>query len=143
MKEILYIQAGEFSNYTGTHFWNTQESYLALNEDYTDIDSGVSFCENVDDKVSARYLIQSSFHTSLALSLIGQAHIMSSLDFNRQQMQVSAWYSTVNGYNLCQTSANFGTLAGCNALGNMGEVPEELTESLWCDITTSAAGYPF
>jgi hypothetical protein len=73
----------------------------------------------------------------------GQAHIMSSLDFNRQQMQVSAWYSTMNSCNLCQTSANFGTLAGCNALGNMGEVPEELTESLWCDITTSAAGYPF
>ena len=52
MKEILYIQAGELSNYTGTHFWNTQESYLALNEDYTEFDSGVSFCENVDDKVS-------------------------------------------------------------------------------------------
>jgi Misato Segment II tubulin-like domain len=54
MKEILYIQAGELSNYTGTHFWNTQESYLALNEfqDYTEVDSSVSFCENVDDKVS-------------------------------------------------------------------------------------------
>jgi hypothetical protein len=52
MKEILYIQAGELSNYTGTHFWNTQESYLALDEDYTEVDSGVSFCENVDDKVS-------------------------------------------------------------------------------------------
>ena len=54
MKEILYIQAGELSNYTGTHFWNTQESYLALNEfqDYTKVDSGISFCENVDDKVS-------------------------------------------------------------------------------------------
>ena len=60
MKEILYIQAGELSNYTGTHFWNTQERYLALNEDYNEIDSSVSFCENVDDKVSVRYLIQSS-----------------------------------------------------------------------------------
>ena len=62
MKEILYIQAGKLSNYTGTHFWNTQESYLALNEfqDHTEVDSGVSFCENVDDKVSVRYLIQSS-----------------------------------------------------------------------------------
>ena len=62
MKEILYIQAGELSNYTGSHFWNTQESYLASNEsqDYTEVDSGVSFCENVDDKVSVRYLIQSS-----------------------------------------------------------------------------------
>ena len=60
MKEILYIQAGELSNYTGTHFWNAQESYLALNEDYNEIDSSVSFCENVDDKVSVRYHIQSS-----------------------------------------------------------------------------------
>jgi hypothetical protein len=62
MKEILYIQAGELSNYTGTHFWNTQESYLALNEfqDYAEVDSSVSFCENVDDKVSVRYLIESS-----------------------------------------------------------------------------------
>ena len=62
MKEILYIQAGELSNYTGTHFWNTQESYLTLNgsREYTEVDSGVSFCENVDDKVSVRYLIQSS-----------------------------------------------------------------------------------
>jgi hypothetical protein len=59
MKEILYIQAGELSNYTGTHFWNTQESYLTLSEseDYTEIDPSVSFCENVDDKVSVRYLI--------------------------------------------------------------------------------------
>lgn len=60
MKEILYIQAGQLSNYTGTHFWNTQESYLASNEskDYADIDPSLSFCENVDDKVSVRNLIQ-------------------------------------------------------------------------------------
>lgn len=43
---------------------------------------------------------------------------------------------------LCQTAANFGTLARSNALGDM-EVPEELTESLWCDIITSVAGFPF
>ncbi|RDB18272.1 Protein dml-1 [Hypsizygus marmoreus] len=29
MKEIIYVQAGSLANYTGTHFWNTQESYLA------------------------------------------------------------------------------------------------------------------
>lgn len=28
MKEIIYIQAGSLANYTGTHFWNTQESYF-------------------------------------------------------------------------------------------------------------------
>ena len=87
MKEILYIQAGELSNYTGTHFWNTQESYLTSNNFRDKVDSGVSFCENVDDKVSVRYLIQSSL---IHLLLIGQAHIMSSPDFNRQQMQVTA-----------------------------------------------------
>ncbi|KAF9041814.1 tubulin nucleotide-binding domain-like protein [Hymenopellis radicata] len=29
MREILYIQAGQLSNYVGAHFWNTQEAYLA------------------------------------------------------------------------------------------------------------------
>ncbi|KAK0451190.1 mtDNA inheritance protein Dml1 [Desarmillaria tabescens] len=28
MREILYIQAGQLANYVGTHFWNTQETYL-------------------------------------------------------------------------------------------------------------------
>lgn len=94
MKEILFIQAGELSNYTGTHFWNTQESYLALNEsqDYAGIDPGVAFCENVDDKG----------RPTLCPRLI-----------------------------IIDNKSNFGTLARCNALGNMGEVPEELTESLW------------
>lgn len=81
-------------------------------------------------------------YTSLAILLIGQTHAMSSFDFNRQQMQVSAWYTSVMAIFLCQTAANFGTLTRSNALGNM-EVPEELTESLWCDIITSIAGFPF
>jgi hypothetical protein len=29
MKEILYIQAGDFANHVGAHFWNTQENYLS------------------------------------------------------------------------------------------------------------------
>ena len=41
MKEILYIQAGNFSNYVGTHFWNTQESYLS--DEDSNIDAQVSF----------------------------------------------------------------------------------------------------
>lgn len=45
-------------------------------------------------------------------------------------------------YNLSQTVANFGTLARCNT-GNMGQAPEELTESLWCDISSPTAGFPF
>lgn len=141
MKEILYIQAGELSNYTGTHFWNTQESYLTMNEsrDFAGIDPGVAFCENIDDKVSVPCDISPP---ESAYTFIGPAHIMSSFDFNRQKMQVFTQYSTVNSYNLWQMAANFGTLARCNALGNTGEVPEELTESLWCDITCSVARFP-
>ncbi|KAG1750528.1 Misato segment II tubulin-like domain-containing protein [Suillus paluster] len=33
MREIIYIQAGSFANYTGTHFWNAQESYFTYNDD--------------------------------------------------------------------------------------------------------------
>ncbi|KAJ3476453.1 hypothetical protein NLI96_g11147 [Meripilus lineatus] len=32
MKEIIYIQAGNFANHIGTHFWNTQESYFTYEE---------------------------------------------------------------------------------------------------------------
>ncbi|KAI0072181.1 tubulin nucleotide-binding domain-like protein [Panus rudis PR-1116 ss-1] len=32
MKEILYIQAGNRSNWIGSHFWNTQESYFTYEE---------------------------------------------------------------------------------------------------------------
>ncbi|KAG1867812.1 Misato segment II tubulin-like domain-containing protein [Suillus subalutaceus] len=33
MREIIYIQAGSLANYTGTHFWNTQESYFTYDDD--------------------------------------------------------------------------------------------------------------
>ncbi|KAG8935881.1 mtDNA inheritance, partitioning of the mitochondrial organelle [Tulasnella sp. 418] len=33
MKEIIYIQAGNFANHIGTHFWNTQESYFTFGEE--------------------------------------------------------------------------------------------------------------
>ena len=29
MREILYFQLGNYSNYIGTHFWNIQEAYLS------------------------------------------------------------------------------------------------------------------
>ncbi|TCD64574.1 Protein dml1 [Steccherinum ochraceum] len=46
MKEIIYIQAGNFSNFIGTHFWNAQESYFTY-EDGEDsyVDHDVSFRE--------------------------------------------------------------------------------------------------
>ncbi|KAF5340043.1 hypothetical protein D9611_012424 [Ephemerocybe angulata] len=44
MKEILYIQAGNHANYVGTHFWNTQESYLASEDaENAPIDATISF----------------------------------------------------------------------------------------------------
>ncbi|KAH7886241.1 Misato segment II tubulin-like domain-containing protein [Phlebopus sp. FC_14] len=49
MREIIYIQAGSFSNYIGTHFWNTQESYFTYDEGEPSIaDHGISFMEGRD-----------------------------------------------------------------------------------------------
>ena len=46
MKEILYIQAGSLANYIGTHFWNTQETYLSFEEpENSTIRHDVSFKE--------------------------------------------------------------------------------------------------
>ncbi|KAF9523672.1 Misato segment II tubulin-like domain-containing protein [Crepidotus variabilis] len=55
MKEILYVQAGELSNYTGTHFWNTQECYMGTNEieSLNQINPSISFCENVNEEGTA------------------------------------------------------------------------------------------
>ncbi|KAG6907553.1 hypothetical protein DXG01_008539 [Tephrocybe rancida] len=47
MKEIVYIQAGNLSNYAGTHFWNTQESYLAEDDADSAYDFDVSFREGL------------------------------------------------------------------------------------------------
>ncbi|KAF9225313.1 tubulin nucleotide-binding domain-like protein [Gyrodon lividus] len=49
MREIVYIQAGSLSNYTGTHYWNTQESYFTYDEDHVSIaDFSISFKEGRD-----------------------------------------------------------------------------------------------
>ncbi|KAK2463884.1 hypothetical protein APHAL10511_004056 [Amanita phalloides] len=46
MHEILYIQAGSFANYIGTHFWNTQETYLSFEDpDNPNIQHDVSLKE--------------------------------------------------------------------------------------------------
>ncbi|KAH0837910.1 hypothetical protein J3R83DRAFT_6141 [Lanmaoa asiatica] len=47
MREIIHIQAGSLSNYTGTHYWNTQENYFVYDED--DIDYNISFKEGRDE----------------------------------------------------------------------------------------------
>ena len=56
MREIIYIQAGSFANYIGTHFWNAQEQYFIYPEQEEVsaeplIDNDVSFREGVDRKV--------------------------------------------------------------------------------------------
>ncbi|TFK19554.1 tubulin nucleotide-binding domain-like protein [Coprinopsis marcescibilis] len=48
MREILYIQAGPFSNFVGTHFWNTQEAYLS--DEDGNIDPQVSFRNESESK---------------------------------------------------------------------------------------------
>ncbi len=53
MKEIIYIQAGKLSNYIGTHFWNTQESYFTYEEgDEPIVEHDISFREGQTLKVS-------------------------------------------------------------------------------------------
>lgn len=57
MKEILYVQAGRLSNYTGTHFWNTQECYLSSDYGEAQVDPSISFCESIDSQVRADPII--------------------------------------------------------------------------------------
>lgn len=46
MKELIYIQAGQFANFIGTHFWNTQEAYFTYGDDeQSEVDHDVSFRE--------------------------------------------------------------------------------------------------
>ncbi|KAF5362647.1 hypothetical protein D9758_009615 [Tetrapyrgos nigripes] len=56
MREILYLQAGTFANYVGTHFWNTQESYFTYGEDENSfVCHDVSFREGLNAKAKATY----------------------------------------------------------------------------------------
>lgn len=59
MREIFHIQAGPLSNYTGTHYWNTQENYFVYDEgDISITDYNISFKEGRDN-VRPVYLQQS------------------------------------------------------------------------------------
>jgi hypothetical protein len=58
MREIIYIQAGSFANYTGTHFWNTQESYFTYDdEDEPIVNHDLSFEEGRSRQVCPIRLI--------------------------------------------------------------------------------------
>ncbi|KAI0339177.1 tubulin nucleotide-binding domain-like protein [Trametopsis cervina] len=52
MKEIIYIQAGRFSNYIGSHFWNAQQNYFTYGEDAEEsiVDHDISFREGANPK---------------------------------------------------------------------------------------------
>ncbi|KAF9446263.1 tubulin nucleotide-binding domain-like protein [Macrolepiota fuliginosa MF-IS2] len=47
MREILYLQAGNYSNYVGTHFWNTQREY-AITDKGDQVDDNISFTQRHD-----------------------------------------------------------------------------------------------
>ncbi|KAF8335795.1 Misato segment II tubulin-like domain-containing protein [Cantharellus anzutake] len=49
MREIIYIQTGNVSNYIGTHFFNTCESYFTY-----DVDDKVKKMDQIDHNVSFR-----------------------------------------------------------------------------------------
>ena len=66
MREIFHIQAGPLSNYTGTHYWNTQENYFVYDEDDISItDYNISFKEGRDVHVRPVYLKQPDSHLRL------------------------------------------------------------------------------
>lgn len=61
MKEIIYIQAGNISNYIGTHFWNAQQSYFTYKEsEEVLVEHDVSFREGVSPRVSRSLDLQVS-----------------------------------------------------------------------------------
>jgi hypothetical protein len=61
MKEIIYIQAGNISNYVGTHFWNAQQSYFTYSRDEEVlVDHDVSFREGVSPRVCHSCFIYAS-----------------------------------------------------------------------------------
>ncbi|PIL25907.1 hypothetical protein GSI_11660 [Ganoderma sinense ZZ0214-1] len=54
--EIIYVQAGSFANFVGTHFWNTQQGYFTY-EDGDDplVQHDRSFREGLNNKGEATY----------------------------------------------------------------------------------------
>ncbi|KAF8890836.1 tubulin domain-containing protein [Gymnopilus junonius] len=96
MKEILYIQAGELSNYTGTHFWNTQESYLQADElQVSEIASNISFSETIDAEacrgratLSPRLLL---FDRKSNFGTLGKANALGAIAADEDQSNLPLW----------------------------------------------------
>lgn len=47
MREIIHIQAGQLSNFIGTHYFNTLETYFTYAAGDAEVDHNVSFREGV------------------------------------------------------------------------------------------------
>ncbi|KAJ7162919.1 mtDNA inheritance protein Dml1 [Mycena filopes] len=82
MKEILYIQAGNQANYTGTHFWNTQESYFTYEEgEDADTDHGISFREGLNQKGEPTFCPRLlSFDHKAQFGTLSQANALFGMD---------------------------------------------------------------
>lgn len=57
MREIITLQLGNFSNYTATHFWNTQESYFTYgDQEKSPIDHNVHWRGGIGQDGSETFL---------------------------------------------------------------------------------------
>ena len=140
MKEIIYIQAGNLANYTGTHFWNTQESYL--NSDDAELDSehsiaydwDVSFREGLSASVrSFYYFVDMRWN----VTFLERTYLLSQVvDFWQKRWAANTSSATSTTGNPKQ--ANFGTLSRSNALlgTDEDENPGENHPVIWYDISS-------
>lgn len=135
MREIIYVQAGTLANYTGTHFWNTQETYLfdtTVKDSLTNShDPDVSFREGLSQTVciySAHHRLRydhfnrdNLLFARGFLFLIEKARKLQTFEGDRPLISVYI--------------ANFGTLAKTNALlgTNEDDLPDEGVPAIWSD----------
>lgn len=56
-KEILTLQFGHYSNFVGTHWWNTQEFTFNYNpEEQSEINNDVLYREGLTDEVKKTFV---------------------------------------------------------------------------------------
>lgn len=114
MREIIHIQAGSLSNYTGTHYWNTQENYFDYDEDDISItDHNISFKEGRDEHVRPVYYLRQPVPVVRHLHpiyRIGLLCVRGSLLLIRNVRVVFARRVEASAHAPCLCKANFGTL---------------------------------
>lgn len=139
MREILYFQLGNYSNYIGTHFWNIQEAYPSQQPgDEGPIDDQISFTERQDPNVRLfscflMYAFFGCWGCSRALySTQGSWCLIGKVGY---VMHVGQLHS-----NLFRLE-NFGTLARSNAATGMIE-DEASNQDLWYARTRISLAIP-